>query len=390
MKFFRWKVLLPSLLSLFLLVQFLYFNHKIIDVRKSLKARIKKHKTHIRGSDFVFYKAFHNKFLLPKELSKVPYADTEMIKRVKKIKIRDVFAPYNGALIEKKDGYWLLFRYDNIRQMYFNKIDSNVGCVELDQYLKQTNSDFFTIETNSNSSEDPRILKMGEDFLVVFNDLFSAENGRRGMHIGKINFEQKRADNVSPLDLKIATTEKNWSPFVYQDSNGESSICFEYQVSHPRQILYLENLFDPKKQEIYQQAASLASIPWEKKWGMPAGGTPARLVDGEYLAFFHSKFRDKAGILWYVLGAYTFEAQAPFRIAKVSPYPILFEGIYDNEYLNTAEPTKCVIFPGSYAIKEHDGKTLIQLACGENDSSVKVITFDKKELLESLVQIEKK
>ena len=87
------------------------------------------------------------------------------------------------------------------------------------------------------------------------------------------------------------------------------------------------------------------------------------------------------------MGAYTFEPNPPFRITRVSPYPILFDGIYDSEYKNTAEPCKCIIFPCGYAIKEKNRQVLLQLACGENDSAVKVITFDKDGLLESLVSV---
>ncbi len=347
---------------------------------------MKKHKNDLKGSRFVFYKVLQNQFTLPKELQKIPFANDDMV-QVDKIHIRNAFAPYNASIIEKENGYFLFFRYDIVQQMYYNKINAYVGCVELDEDLQQTKNEYFTIDTNSTHSEDPRVLRMGEEYLMVFNDIFSQDMERRGMHISKIDFESRKAYDICPLDLKLNSTEKNWAPFIYQSADKKDTICFEYRVFHPRSILQINNSFDPENVEIHQQSASMASIPWNKKWGKPLGGTPARLIDGEYLAFFHSKFTDKTGIYWYVFGAYTFESSPPFRIKAVSPHPILFKGIYDSEYLNTAEPAKCVIFPGGFAIKEANGREQILLTCGENDSSIKLITFDKDELLQSLVSV---
>ena len=125
-------------------------------------------------------------------------------------------------------------------------------------------------------------------------------------------------------------------------------------------------------------------------WGGLRGGTPAQKVGDEYLAFFHSSFRDRNGIIWYCMGAYTFEDQPPFRITKISNYPILFEGIYGTPPMNTADPMKRVIFPSGFVVEERNGKEVIHLSCGENDASVKIITLDKNTLLRGMKKIQLK
>lgn len=121
--------------------------------------------------------------------------------------------------------------------------------------------------------------------------------------------------------------------------------------------------------------------------GKPRGGSAAKIVGNEYLAFFHSSFCDDDGINWYIMAAYTFEAKPPFRITAVSNYPILFKGIYDSPPLNTANPLARCVFPGTFACETRDGKELIHLPCGENDSAVKIITIDKVALLKSMKKI---
>ena len=122
-------------------------------------------------------------------------------------------------------------------------------------------------------------------------------------------------------------------------------------------------------------------------WGPLRGGTQAQLVDGQYLGFFHSYFIDSRKVAWYLMGAYTFEAEPPFRITGISPYPILFDGIYETEPKNTSCLDKYIIYPAGFVTEERDGKKVIQVTCGENDSAIKVVSFDQEQLLKSLKKI---
>jgi predicted GH43/DUF377 family glycosyl hydrolase len=87
------------------------------------------------------------------------------------------------------------------------------------------------------------------------------------------------------------------------------------------------------------------------------------------------------------MGAYTFEEKPPFRVTAISHYPILFKGIYDSPILNTASPKKRVIFPCGFVEEKRDGKELIHISCGENDTATKIVTVDKKALFKSLKKL---
>lgn len=377
-----------SLVVLFLGYETYRLNRRVIDLRKTFHRKLKKYRSNLRTTEFVVNKVFRNEYEFPKELKNISYLKDDILLDVKEVKVRNAYTAYNPSIIEYDKGFLLFFRYDVLYQLFCNKIHTCIGYAQLDNKLNQTEKEFVKLETGSNFSEDPRVVKAGEEYYLIYNDIFDDKDKRRGMHFASLDFENKTLKTVIPMDLKLKNTEKNWGPFVYQGKNKQIKLCFEYEVSHPRQIISMDNLENPSYVEITQQRDLIENIPWNKKWGKPLGGTPARLVDGEYLGFFHSKFIDKNGVWWYVMGAYTFEPNPPFRITRVSPHPILFKGIYDSEYQNTADPSKCVIFPGSFAIKtKNNGQTLLYLACGENDSAIKILTMDKEALLDSLILV---
>lgn len=388
-KFSSWKALFLALFFVTSATTFLVLNRKVIKMRQKLSRKIKKSRVDVRASNFVFYKVMKNQYALPRELESIPYLSENVLPSVKEISIRNAFAPYNASIIEHNDGFLLFFRYDLVHQMYYNKIHTHIGYAELDAQMNQTDKEFVALNTDSNYSEDPRIFKAGTDFYLIYNDIFENVSEHRGMHLSKFNVESRSLLTKIPIDLKRGPIEKNWAPFVLETPDFQTKICFEYNVSQPRQILSIDNPISPSQFNMFEESRKIDDIPWNKKWGPPLCGTPARLVDGEYLSFFHSKFRDRNGIIWYVMGAYTFEAAPPHRVTKVSPYPILFDGIYDAEYKNTAEPCKCVIFPSSFALQKLNNQDLIHLSCGENDSTIKVLTFNKDALLDTLVPTEK-
>jgi predicted GH43/DUF377 family glycosyl hydrolase len=89
---------------------------------------------------------------------------------------------------------------------------------------------------------------------------------------------------------------------------------------------------------------------------------------------------DRKGISWYVMAAYTFEENPPFRITAISPHPILFKGIYDSPILNTAWHYQRAVFPAGFVMCQGQ----IHVALGENDSAVKIVSLDQDALLNSL------
>ena len=305
----------------------------------------------------------------PIELRGVPFADAQgIVLGTKTIPIRNVEAPYNAALTKDGKGNTLLFfRYD-IKKKGFK--GNYIACVALDEKLDQK-SDVIKIDTQSDYSNDPRVLKAGSKFFLVFNDTVSKDPKERIMKIAELDISNYQLNKITDLDPKLKKTEKNWVPF----SHGKE-VFFIYEID-PFVVWTLENA------ELHKLRENSGS-PWD--WGIPHGGTPAELVDGEYLTFFHSSFRDRHGGRWYTMGALTFQAHPPFKMTAISPYPILFQDIYSSKHLNGASSRLRCIFPSGFILSEDKSKIL--LSCGENDSSIKIITIDKKALLKSLVRLD--
>jgi predicted GH43/DUF377 family glycosyl hydrolase len=322
-------------------------------------------------------------------LKKIPFGeDTGVVTGVTKIELNEVKAPYNASLIEDKDGYLLFFRYDVKEKVKFGNqnfpFKSFIGVAGLDKKFKQIRP-ISTIDTRSQFSEDPRIIKLGDDFFLSYNDLANNSIYSRTIRMARLTDEFK-VKYILDLDQHIQPIEKNWVPFVYPSENEGSQIFFGYSIN-PHKIMKMK---DPTKNtlehELFTNEVCFQNLPWFHAWGVLRGGTPARLVDGKYLAFFHSSFKED-GNIWYVMAAYTFEAKPPFRVDAISEYPILFKGIYDSPPQNTAHSKLRCIFPAGFALDTVDGKEVIHVSCGENDCAVKIVTLDKEQLLKSLKPI---
>jgi predicted GH43/DUF377 family glycosyl hydrolase len=167
--------------------------------------------------------------------------------------------------------------------------------------------------------------------------------------------------------------QKNWVPFEW---NRE--ILLGYTL-HPHEIL-LPNLESGESVVSY---TSHSQPKW--RFGHLRGGTPAQLVDGEYLAFFHSSINLSSSasrgryVLHYFMGAYTFSSEPPFKITKMTPVPIMADEFYT---LSNAE--KKVIFPGGFI----DEESLIHVVYGKDDNEIWVVTLDKKLLYKKMVPLE--
>lgn len=319
---------------------------------------------------------------LPISLMNIPFADeTGIITSVKKVDISSLSSQHNPSIATIGDGYLLFFRYDepsfkNDRLRVF----SNIGCIELDRNFEPLEKKHSKIETHSSFSEDARFFQNGDHFFLVYNDLLPRFEDRRGICIGEIDLDSRRLEYVTRLDLRTNGTEKNWTPFSHS-----GKIHFLYTIN-PQKIVTLP---DPRKNLLHRSPDSFQlNLDWSSKWGVLRGGSPAHLVGEEYLAFFHSSFEDSSGIIWYIMGAYTFASSSPFKITRISPHPILFKGIYDTPYASIANPKIRSIYPAGFVCETREGKELIHVSCGENDSGIKIISMDKNALLSSLKAVD--
>ncbi|MBI2743547.1 MAG: hypothetical protein HYX48_06490 [Chlamydiales bacterium] len=189
----------------------------------------------------------------------------------------------------------------------------------------------------------------------------------------------KKADSLS-LPLKLIHTEKynqqfwqkNWTPFEWN-----KTLLFSYMIN-PHEIIY-PNL---KSGECYRIYETEAPITWE--FGTLRGSTPAMLVDGEYLAFFHSGILAHSDVSWgeecwhYFMGAYTFSASPPFGLTQITTLPIVGKDFYTK-----SNHLKRVIFPGGFVTSGSH----IHVAYGKDDCEMWIATLDKEALKKALVPL---
>jgi len=329
-----------------------------------------------------------NLILYPPQLKSVPCSrQLGIVKEVRKVEIESVFAPYNPSIIEKEDGgYHLFFRYDQPKDSWkTTPFYSKIGYCECDsQFSIQKTVE--AINTGSEFSEDPRIARVGKNLFLSWNDTFEEANEGRCIYVGEWNQKKCKLEYSTALKQSIKPVEKNWMPFEKTEGSS-TSLAFVYGI-YPHKIIEVSN---PKYNQITHLVdkgySALHKMNWSNLWGALSGGTTARLIGKEYISFFHSSFKHKEKI-WYVMGAYTFEEKAPHKITSVTPYPILFPGIYTSDILNTADPNKFCIFPAGIAVEHKNNKIFLHVSCGENDSCIKIVTIDYEKLKKNMVSVD--
>ncbi|MBI5346851.1 MAG: hypothetical protein HZB76_06910 [Chlamydiae bacterium] len=302
-------------------------------------------------------------FSTPWKLRKLPKADKEgLVLNVKKIEIEGVKHPLNSSIIEYGNDYLLVFRIQN-------KAEDSTAIVLLDNNFKQKKP-YVKIDLKSKTAQDARIFKFNNGYYLTYNDpLFVKDYLYRAMHLASLN-ENFEVNFTTCLDLNIKPVEKNWVPFVDEDK-----LLLAYSLM-PHKIMELQDLkTNSLKHYVYPNNPCFTRFHWE--FGAPRGGTPAKLVDGEYLAFFHSCFKgiNKA---WYVMGAYTFQAKPPFKITRVSKYPIILSNITSTR----------ITYPAGFVLGKEKDKEVIFVSYGENDTCSKIMTIDKAKLFESLKKVD--
>ena len=127
-------------------------------------------------------------------------------------------------------------------------------------------------------------------------------------------------------------------------------------------------------------------VPWLHGTAI-RGGTPAILVRGVYLLFFHIKSADPSTDALkpssYKMGALTFCPAAPFRIQAVSPEPIIHKDLYGGSWLTRSITT--VVFPAGLVLYP-DGENLL-LSFGWQDRHSVIAKLNIQGLFESLITI---
>lgn len=308
--------------------------------------------------------------------------NSNLVISTKQIKLDEFSAIWNPSIIKVNEGFLLSFRYCLAPRYPWI---SYIGVVFLNDALEPISTPQLLNTRNegdltSSQAEDARLMSLNGEIYLIYNDNMEIENPnytihRRDVYIAKLTLDGFRVNLEKPL--KLIHTEKydqyrlqkNWAPFDWK-----GHLMFGYTLN-PHEVIY-PNL---KTGECNVFCETAFGCQW--RWGEWRGGTPALLVDGEYLAFFHSPLITSSeaskglNMYHYFMGAYTFSREPPFAIKAASKEPIIADGFYTQSSYE-----KRIIFPGGFVPM---GSTLY-LAYGKDDSEVWIAIIDKTKLKKSL------
>ena len=332
---------------------------------------------------FLFWLISPNPFYLQatgKSIINPPFND--FVISTKQLILEEFPNAFNPSIVKIESGYLLTFRYcPNRKQDNF----SYIGIVKLNKNFKPISSPQLLDARFNNTEipsqcEDSRIFRLNNKLYIIFNDnpevSLPTIKQRRDMFLSELQEKDGQFFLSPPLKLihehkyDEVLWQKNWVPFEW---NG--NLLLSYSIS-PHDIL-IANLETGICSPYY---TSSMNFSW--KFGILRGGTPALLVDGKYLAFFHSAMMAESPVskgkkmYHYYMGAYTFSAEPPFTILKMTPTPINGKKFYTKSKLE-----KKIIFPCGFVVSDN----IIYVVYGKDDREIWIATINKKLLRKSMV-----
>lgn len=308
----------------------------------------------------------------------------QMVVRSKKIDIPGFPGAFNPSIIGDGNGYILTFRFiPDSERLWI----SYIGIVLLDSSFNPASTPQVItpraglLNEPPSQAEDARIFAYRGELLLIYNDNHVLEcpglNERRDIYIAKLTRSGSFFEISPPVKLvheekySRVLWQKNWSPFVWRDQ-----LMITYSVD-PHEVLHTD-LNSGICRPSYEKGLL------ENRWayGTLRGGTPALMVEGEYLAFFHSAIETKSkesryqNMHHYYMGACTFSSEPPFAVTRMTPAPIIGKNFY-----SLSDLPKRVVFPGGFIVEGNK----VHVAYGKDDREIWVCTIDKKMLYQALL-----
>jgi len=194
--------------------------------------------------------------------------------------------------------------------------------------------------------EDPRAMVVGDEVFVSFATWVRTKDWKIRQSLVKLDWDREELEVLVEPDFggnhpnpQSATGhEKNWMWFVHE----EEWHCV-YAPS-PQLVFKLNSKFQMAK-----SWRSKEKMSWS--YGEPRGGTPpVRLNENEYVSFFHSALMWRGAKRRYYMGAYTFEAKAPFEVKRMTKKPLLVGSERDFR----AWESPLVIFPEGHVYENEE------------------------------------
>lgn len=313
----------------------------------------------------------------------------DFVLETKQIHIPGYPEAFNPSIIPWGDSYLLTFR---VIPQAFLSFHSEIGVVKLDsefnpvgkaQILKTREP---TADVHSRA-EDARLITIDNELWIVYTDNVDKIISKGGfrVYIARLTYDgiffslegSKALTKYEGSDQ--SRREKNWVPFEY-----ESEMLLAYSI-HPHKI-FKPILGTNACQTI---VTTYSAIDWA--WGDLRGGTTGlKINESEYLSFFHSSIKmatvhsDDKEMPHYFMGAYTYSAEFPFEVTRMSPEPIIGKDFYHGPVYKPYWGSIRCVFPCGFI---HD-EDFVWIAYGRQDHEVWIVKIDKKGLLESLNPVE--
>lgn len=330
-------------------------------------------------------------FLVPHILlgSNDPYLPVnDLVSFTKRIVLKDFKNAYNPSIIKTEYGILLSFRYPpNPKEFWINEMGVVLLNDSLEPISKPQLLSFRSTDDYPPYYQDGRLFKYNGKLYILYGDCNDLNFPRHEnpfalhkeyMNVAELKFENNKFTVTNPIKLSYVQRlnhqrrEKNWVPFEW---NGKLLLSY---YPFPHEIMEA----DLSTGICHHLCTTSSAINW--KWGEVRGGTPATLIADEYLSFFHSsiplKTRTSKKIRkpHYFMGAYTFSSQPPFEMKRISPCPIIAEGMYTpTNYL------LLVIFPCGHFVSGNN----VYVSYGKNDCEIWIAKIPLQHLLSSLKKV---
>jgi predicted GH43/DUF377 family glycosyl hydrolase len=279
---------------------------------------------------------------------------------------------FNCGLVQRPDGLWLITR----RSRWVSGL--RFGMNDLVAFLligRQPTKGFRINMENrwpDEQFEDPRALYHAGKTYVSCCDFVWTNRGWTGAHqiISEVSDDWRSVRRYDPPWAKNGGNtgsnrghEKNWVWFFH-----EGLPHMVYSI-HPHCVVRFTEGFDPINCWFTPN-----EIPWEH--GEARGGTPPVLVDNEYWTFFHSSTQWTPRRKQYHMGAYAFEARHPFRITRMTCFPLLSGSAHDRN----SDNKPLVVFPNGAVLR--DGRWFVVF--GVNDLNCGWVEIPRQDLIERM------
>lgn len=303
---------------------------------------------------------------------------------INKINIPGHENAFNPSIVKWNNSLLLSFRIYDTKLNSANKIgliflNNNFEPISKTYILKIEQKEIINFNINKKTKineQDPRLVLINNKLKITYSNYKIGRMFIADLIFKDDNFIAKKPICILNFDgAQKNRLEKNWMPFEYQK---ELLLIYSLQ---PHKIIKLNATN-------YGKTYTNTTTNFNWQYGELRGGTPALLVDGEYLSFFHSsidmssKHSNGNVIEHFFMGAYTFSNKFPFRITNISPEPIYGYNFYTSKEYNLYRPLK-VVFPGGYIFN----KDYIWIVFGKQDREIHVVKINKQQLMNSLIKI---